>query len=57
MFTAWRKSSYSESGSQSQCVEVGVAAGRVGVRDSKTPERGHLAVSAQTWRVFVKTLS
>lgn len=40
----WRKSSYS--GGQGNCVEVGTtAAGRcAGIRDSKSPERGHLAV-------------
>ena len=47
---SWRKSSYSGS-SGGQCVEV-AASGRVFVRDSKNPDRGHLGFSAQTWREF-----
>jgi hypothetical protein len=42
----WRKASKSSNGGQ--CVEVGTtAAGTVaGIRDSKSPERGHLAVTS-----------
>ena len=42
----WRKSSKSENGG-ANCVEVGTtAAGHAaGIRDSKSPERGHLAVT------------
>jgi hypothetical protein len=42
----WRKASRS-AGNGGGCVEVGTtAAGRVaGIRDSKSPERGHLAVT------------
>jgi len=47
---SWRKSSYSGS-SGGQCVEV-AASGRVLVRDSKSPDRGRLGFSAQTWREF-----
>lgn len=39
----WRKSGYSV-GSNSQCVEVATGTGLVGVRDSKNPDGGHLAV-------------
>ena len=46
----WRKSTYS-GGNGGQCVEV-AASGRVLVRDSKNPDRGHLGFSAQTWREF-----
>ncbi len=46
----WRKSTYS-GGNGGQCVEV-AASGRVLVRDSKYPDRGHLGFSAQTWREF-----
>ena len=46
----WRKSSHSGSNG-GQCVEV-AASGRVLVRDSKYPDRGHLGFSAQTWREF-----
>lgn len=42
----WRKSSFSGNGGPN-CVEVGTAAAgsAAGIRDSKSPERGHLAVS------------
>jgi hypothetical protein len=48
----WRKSSYSSSGN---CVEVG-ADGRtpnVSIRDTKSRERGMLAVSAETFAEFI----
>jgi hypothetical protein len=35
-FGEFRKSSYS--GAQNECVEVAVAGGRLGIRDSKNPE-------------------
>ena len=43
--TAWRKASRSDNGGN--CVEVGTTAGGsvAGIRDSKSPERGHLAVT------------
>jgi hypothetical protein len=44
---AWRKSSYSGGSSgQSDCVELARLPGAVGIRDSKNPEGGTLAVSA-----------
>lgn len=51
--TAWRTSSYS-GGAQQTCVEVGVAPGTVGVRDTKARERGHLEVSRTAWSAFVR---
>ena len=57
MFTTWRTSTYSSSGSQSQCVEIGTAPGRVGVRDSKARDRGHLNVSRTAWTAFVHSLA
>ncbi|MEU5990954.1 DUF397 domain-containing protein [Spirillospora sp. NPDC047418] len=39
----WRKSSRS-GGQSGQCVEVAKASGLVGVRDSKSPEGGHLVL-------------
>lgn len=44
----WRKARRS-SGNGAECVEVGTtAAGRAaGIRDSKSPERGHLAVTPE----------
>lgn len=53
MFTAWRTSSYTTGSENSTCVEVGLAPGRVAVRDTKSRTRGHLAVSRATWRAFV----
>ncbi len=52
----WRKSSYSnESGGN--CVEVaGGVPGIVPVRDSKAPEGSALAIPADAWRVFVRSL-
>jgi hypothetical protein len=49
----WRKAR--KSGNGGNCVEVGTtAAGQVaGIRDSKAPERGHLAVSRETFAAFV----
>jgi hypothetical protein len=45
----WRKASRS-AGNGGACVEVGTtAAGRAaGIRDSKSPEHGHLAVTPET---------
>lgn len=44
--TIWRKSSYSGGTStQSDCVEAAQLEGVAGLRDSKAPEAGHLAVS------------
>lgn len=50
--TAWRTSSHSGS-SQSTCVEVAPAPGRVGIRDSTARHAGHLAVPGHAWRAFV----
>ena len=47
---SWHKSSYSGS-SGGQCIEV-AASGHVLVRDSKNPDGGRLAFSAQGWREF-----
>jgi len=46
--TPWRKSSFSAS--DSNCVEVAFGAG---VRDSKNPGAGHLAVRADAYRALV----
>jgi hypothetical protein len=49
----WRKASKSSNGGE--CVEIGItAAGRAaGIRDSKSPERGHLAVTAELFAAFL----
>jgi hypothetical protein len=53
----WRKSSFSEGAGNSDCVEVGFAAGEVtGLRDSKNPDGGLLTVPAAGWESFRRTL-
>jgi len=54
---SWRKSKASGSGG-GQCVEVGITAnGRAaGIRDSKSPERGHLAITPQTFRALLVSI-
>jgi hypothetical protein len=49
----WQKAS--KSGNGGNCVEVGItAAGRAaGIRDSKSPERGHLAVKPKVFGAFL----
>ena len=54
MFTAWRKSSYSTGSEHSTCVEVGLAPGRVGVRDTEARDEGHIDVSRAAWRAFTR---
>ncbi len=48
---AWRRSSFCASG---ECVEVAVRDGMVLVRDSKSPQSGALAYSADEFRSFVR---
>ncbi|MEU9871059.1 DUF397 domain-containing protein [Actinomadura sp. NPDC048021] len=43
----WRKSSYSGTGNQSDCVELAALEGEVGVRDSKNPDAGHLSLNPE----------
>jgi hypothetical protein len=50
MTDAWRKSSYS--GSEANCVEVGNAASRVEVRDTKDGQGPTVTVSTDAWRRF-----
>jgi hypothetical protein len=50
----WRKSSYSNG--QANCVEV-AAAGRVAVRDSKSPDRTRLAFAPDAWQQFLGRLT
>jgi hypothetical protein len=48
---AWRKSSNSGDG---ECVEVAIAAGAVGIRDSKNPDAGTLVFTAGEWYAFIR---
>ena len=52
----WRKSSYSN-GNNGECVEVALNTELVGVRDSKAPAFGELAVPAEAWTTFLRKLS
>ena len=52
---AWRKSSYSDNGDV--CVEVDLAVGPVGMRDSKDVEGGELRVSTAAWTALLRDLS
>jgi Domain of unknown function (DUF397) len=49
----WRKAT--KSGNGGQCVEVGTTAvgTAAGIRDSKSPERGHLAVDLDAFAAFL----
>jgi hypothetical protein len=49
--TMWRKSS--RSGQNGNCVEIANLATSVGVRDSKSPNAGHLTFSRSTWTAFI----
>ncbi|MFF7339654.1 DUF397 domain-containing protein [Streptomyces sp. NPDC008163] len=51
--TSWFKSSFSDSSSGNNCVEVAAAPGAVLVRDSKDVHRPHLAPTPRAWAAFV----
>jgi hypothetical protein len=55
--SCWRKSSYSNGETHSDCVELGQAPGAVLIRDTK--DHGHgpvLQVSPAAWHRFASTL-
>ncbi|MFG2003843.1 DUF397 domain-containing protein [Spirillospora sp. NPDC048911] len=54
MTVQWRKSSRSAAGEDKHCVELACLTERVGVRDSKAPEGGHLSIGADDWRRFIR---
>jgi hypothetical protein len=49
----WRKSSRSAEDVNSDCVELAASQSRVGLRDSKRPQAGHLALSPVAFRELV----
>lgn len=51
----WRKSSYS-GGQSNDCVELDVAAGHTGIRDTKNRAKGTLSVSATSWFSFMEAI-
>ncbi|MFI0408348.1 DUF397 domain-containing protein [Actinomadura sp. 3N508] len=56
MIVHWRKSTHSGGTNDHQCVEVGRLARGVGVRDSKDPEGGHLALSGDGFAGLVRVI-
>lgn len=52
----WRKSSHSGATYGGECVEVAPLVSAMGVRDSKTLERGHIEASPNAWTAFIHTL-
>ncbi|GAA1966099.1 DUF397 domain-containing protein [Amycolatopsis minnesotensis] len=52
----WRKSSYSDTSGQADCVEMAICATTPAVRDSKAPEAGHLTPTPAGWRAFLADL-
>ncbi|WP_153532359.1 DUF397 domain-containing protein [Actinomadura macrotermitis] len=51
-FTQWRKSSYS-GGDSGQCVEIAQVTALIGLRDSKNPDSGHLALDRATFATLI----
>ncbi|GLZ06286.1 DUF397 domain-containing protein [Actinomadura sp. NBRC 104412] len=56
MKVQWRKSSHSGGVNDSTCVEVAGLAGAVGIRDSKDPDGGRLAVSGAAFGLLVEKI-
>ncbi|MFE0023601.1 DUF397 domain-containing protein [Amycolatopsis sp. NPDC059021] len=50
----WFKSSYSPD--KADCVEVRLSE-KVGIRDSKAPEAGQLAVPGETWKALLRVVA
>jgi hypothetical protein len=55
MSAEWRKSSHSYV-EENSCVEVAGMASGIGVRDSKAPQAGHLALDISDWRNMLETI-
>ncbi|HEX9338820.1 MAG TPA: DUF397 domain-containing protein [Pseudonocardiaceae bacterium] len=51
----WRKSSHSNAGGN--CVEVAFAAGRVALRDSKSPDAGMIQIPTSAMVTLLRTLT
>jgi hypothetical protein len=52
----WRRSTYSGSDSESNCVEVALRSRFAGVRDSKNTAGPSLAFTPAAWRCFLRAL-
>ncbi|TQM66842.1 uncharacterized protein DUF397 [Actinomadura hallensis] len=55
MNLVWRKSSKSTT-QGGECVEVAALTNAVGVRDSKNPRLGHLALSRESFATLVRRI-
>ena len=53
---SWRKSSRSSEGTSGECVEVARLTGAIGVRDSKTPDAGHLSLEADRFAALIQRI-
>ncbi|MFI1578699.1 DUF397 domain-containing protein [Embleya sp. NPDC020630] len=53
--SGWRKSSYSGNNG-GNCIEVATAHTAVPVRDSKTPDLGHLTITQASWSALLANL-
>ncbi|MQY03253.1 DUF397 domain-containing protein [Actinomadura macrotermitis] len=51
----WRKSSHS-GGNSGQCVEIAQSPTLIGIRDSKNPDAGHLALDHTTFAALIDHL-
>ncbi|GAB3658858.1 DUF397 domain-containing protein [Actinocorallia lasiicapitis] len=56
MTVQWRKSSYSGGIQDEACVELAQLPAAVGVRDSKNPRLGHLALTARQFAILAGTI-
>lgn len=56
MTSAWRKSSHSGGATDEACVELAALPEGVGVRDSKDPEGGRLAVSGDAFGALLRRI-
>lgn len=53
----WRKSSFSQGNTNSDCVEIAKTPAVTAVRDSKNPEGGKLTLPDSAWRALRVTLA
>lgn len=49
----WRKSSRSSEAQSADCVELAQLMGTVGIRDSKSPEAGNLALEPERFAALI----
>lgn len=51
----WRKSSFS-GGAHQDCVEIAPILTRIGIRDTKNRDNGHLLVPTRQWHRFIGSI-